>query len=199
MLKKASPVPGSWLWPDNDLCHLCSQASSFKFWPHWTGALGYNFHVSLNYDSLYSCAETHLEAQIAAVAILEFTDVPIQSGTRLQTICNCTCLRGGELELFFVVVLFFGGFFYQTNGTCGHISPAMLWGQRINEDVSSLPKAERKKVCLSRPPKKLQFTASAECLNYLEKSKEWYHLDMCYCTTNYLHWLWCTMACYKCL
>ena len=114
-------------------------------------------------------------------------------------------LEGRKLELFFccccfvvVVVLFFCCFvFFCCFLPMEHAntSPAMLWGRRINEDVSSPLKAERKKVCLSRPPKKSQFTASAECLNYLEKSKEWYHLDTCVtvppttCTDSGVPWL----------
>ena len=63
------------------------------------------------YDSLYSCAGTHLKAQIAAVMgtekpelILKFMDVPIQSGTydcRLFGIAFATALAQGEKpELF---------------------------------------------------------------------------------------------------
>ena len=44
------------------------------------------------YDSLYSCAGTHLKAQIAAVLatekpelVFEFMDVPIQSGSVAQS------------------------------------------------------------------------------------------------------------------
>ena len=120
----------------------------FPNFEHWTGALVTISTIATShptvcvYDSLYSCAGTHLKAQIAAVMateepelILEFMDVPIQSGSYhcgLFAIAFATALALREkLELFF---------FDQWNMRA-HLRQCFGWK---DENVSSPPKAESK-------------------------------------------------------
>ncbi len=119
LLKNATPVPGL-------QSVSCALTMTYDVQPgefvqilnnghgHWAtiSTIG-TAHPNVNvYDSLYSCAGTHMKAQIAAVLatekpqiILHFKDVPVQSGTYdcgLYAIAFVTALAMGEKpELFF--------------------------------------------------------------------------------------------------
>ena len=191
LLKKEFPVPG--------LQSVgCGLTMTFAIQPgefiqilntgqgHWVtistiGTTHPNVHV---YDSLYSCAGTHLKAQIAATMatekpelILKFMDVPVQSGTYdcgLFAIAFATALAQGEKpELFF---------FDQWNMRAhlrqcfedGEMKMFPVLRKRRVKKIAVKTTEEVPVYCKCRMPE-LPGEKLIECTN----CKEWYHLDTC--------------------
>ena len=175
-----SQLAVAWQWPLPS-----SQASSFKFWTLDRGT-GLQFppleHLTRLYnvyDSLYSCAGTHLKAHIAAVMatwkpelVLEFMNVPIQSGSYdcgLFAIAFATALALGEKpELFF---------FDQWNmrAQCfedGEMKMFPVLRKRRVKKSAVKTTEEVQVYCKCRMPE-LPGEQLIECTN----CKEWYHLD----------------------
>ena len=113
MLKKACPVPGSWLWPDNDLCHPARQVhSNFEHTGqgHWVtiSTIGTSHSTMIVFillcwdsprgtDCCYSYPRIHR---------CSYSVRYIRLRTIHNCICNWTCSRGGSWSCFFVVVFF---------------------------------------------------------------------------------------------
>ena len=212
LLKKACPVPGLQSVSCGLTMTFAIQQGEFiqvlnTGQGHWVtiSTIGTSHPTVRVYDSLYSCAGTHLKAQIAAVLatekpefVLEFMDVPIQSGSYdcgLFAIAFATALALGEKpELFF---------FDQWNMRA-HLRQCLESGEMKMFPVlrkrrvkkSAVKTTEEVQVyCKCRMPE-LPGEQLIECTN----CKEWYHVDTCIdvppttCLDSSVPWF-----CHKCL
>ena len=191
LLKKAFPVPGL-------QSVSCGLTMTYAVQPgefiqilntglgHWVtiSTIGTSHPTVHVYDSLYSCAGTRLKAQIAAVMatekpelILEFMDVPIQSGTYdcgLFAIAFATALALGEKpELFF---------FDQSK------MRAHLWQCLERGKMEMFPVVRKRRVKKSSVKTVEQVPVYCKCRmpelpgeRMIECSmcKDWYHMDTC--------------------